>query len=256
MFKKGQIAWNKGLKTGSLSVSHREKIGQGNRGKKRTVQQKKKISDAKKGDKNPMKRLDVRLKVSNSLKGRSAWNKGKKMPPMSENHKEKIRKSMLGKNTFKKSKEARKKMSVAKQGCKRSKESVRKSNVGIKAAWANPEIRDKQVRAIILGNKISANKVEVKMWDIINKMYPNEWKFVGDGQLIINGKCPDFVNINGKKLLIEVFGDYWHRDDNPKERIKVFEPYGYRTLVLWEHNIVNDCELVKSEIRSFVELEE
>jgi len=249
---KGQIPWNKGLKTGALSEEHREKIGISNRGKKRTEQQKKKYSESKMGDSNPIKRMDVRLKVGKSLKGRKAWNKGKKLPPLSDEHKEKIRVSMLGKNTFKRSEETCEKMRVSKQGCKRSKESVIKSNAGIKAAWANHEIKNKQVKAIILGNKVSPNKVELTMQGFLDGIYPNEWKFVGDGQLIINGKCPDFVNVNGKKMLIEVFGDYWHKDDNPEDRIKIFEPYGYRTLVLWEHEIMNNYEFVKSEIKDFV----
>lgn len=41
---------------------------------------------------------------------------------------------------------------------------------------------------------------------ILQEIFPNEWKYVGDGQLIINGKNPDWVNINGKKQLIELWG--------------------------------------------------
>jgi len=66
--------------------------------------------------------------------------------------------------------------------------------------------------------------------------FPNEWKYAGDGSLIIRGKCPDFVNVNGRKLIIEVFGDYWHSEErvgkNSKEhmqdRINIFSVVGYK----------------------------
>lgn len=36
----------------------------------------------------------------------------------------------------------------------------------------------------------------------------------------IGGLCPDFVNCNGKKVIIELFGDYWHDlDEEGYEKI-------------------------------------
>jgi very-short-patch-repair endonuclease len=85
---------------------------------------------------------------------------------------------------------------------------------------------------------------------ILNSLCPGEWKYVGDGQLIINGRCPDFVNVNGQKKIIELFGDYWHKGENPKDRIKIFEPFGYQTLVIWEREL-KDLKLVSDKILSF-----
>lgn len=68
---------------------------------------------------------------------------------------------------------------------------------------------------------------------LLDSMYPGEWKFVGNGQLIIDGKCPDFVNVNGQKKIIELYGERWHREDDPQDRIKAFQPFGYETLVIW-----------------------
>lgn len=45
--------------------------------------------------------------------------------------------------------------------------------------------------------------------------------FVGDGKVIIGGKNPDFINEKNKKL-IEVYGDYWHKGQNPQDRIDYF----------------------------------
>lgn len=77
------------------------------------------------------------------------------------------------------------------------------------------------------------NKWERQLDTLLQDNFPGEWKFVGDGSLIIERKNPDFVNINGKKQIIELWGNYWHKGDDPQERIGFFKKYGYRTLILW-----------------------
>lgn len=101
--------------------------------------------------------------------------------------------------------------------------------------WNDPNYVKKQMKA----NNVQPNKLELKFESFLNDLFPNEWKYVGDGQLIINGKCPDFVNVNGKKQIIELYGDYWHQRDDPREREKVFEPFGYKTLVIWTSEMKN-----------------
>ena len=85
-------------------------------------------------------------------------------------------------------------------------------------------------------------------------MYPNEWKYTGDFSFWINGKNPDFVNCNGQKKCIEVFGDYWHRNDNPQDRKDIFKEFGYDTLVIWERELKNYSEL-KFKIHRFMRKE-
>lgn len=102
-----------------------------------------------------------------------------------------------------------------------------------KEHWQSPEYVSKQM----LARGVIPNKQELWLEQFLNKLYPNEWKFVGDGQLIINGKCPDFVNINGQKKIIELVGDYWHDKSYEIERPKIFEPFGYKTLIIWSHEL-------------------
>lgn len=96
------------------------------------------------------------------------------------------------------------------------------------------------------------NKSEIKLNDILDEMYPGEWKFTGDFSFIINGKNPDFVNCNGKKLIIELFGEYWHQGETQEDRAKCFSPFGYRTLVIWWKEL-QDKELTINKIRGFIE---
>jgi len=137
--------------------------------------------------------------------------------------------------------------------------------------WQDPEYRADQVakrkrswqennfatmRRMMLANCISPNKPETSVLSVLNELYPDEWKFTGDGQVIIDGLNPDFVNTNGKKLIIEVFGDYWHRQGvKPyrvnEGRVDVYARYGYRTLIVWEKETKN-VELLKQKIQEFV----
>jgi very-short-patch-repair endonuclease len=90
-------------------------------------------------------------------------------------------------------------------------------------------------------------------------VFSGEWEFVGDGKLIIAGKNPDF-NHKVEKLLIELFGDYWHseqvtripEDQHEHERIQLFENEGYQTLVIWEHELDDEERLVE-RIRIWVQ---
>jgi hypothetical protein len=128
------------------------------------------------------------------------------------------------------------------------KESIGKAS---KMAWSNKNEYDKGewVKNILSGKKqatkCSPNKAERKLSLILNAVNPNEWKFVGDGQVIISGKCPDFININGQKKIVELFGDYWHKGQNPQDRIDTFAPFGYETLVVWERELKNKNVLIE-----------
>jgi hypothetical protein len=65
----------------------------------------------------------------------------------------------------------------------------------MKELWKNEEYAKRIFSAL----NVKPNKYELFLESWLNNNFNNEWKFVGDGQLIINGKCPDFVNVNGKK---------------------------------------------------------
>jgi len=118
-----------------------------------------------------------------------------------------------------------------------------------KKLWQTSEYVSKQMKS----RGVAPNKTEIWLQDFLNRLYPNEWKFVGDGQIIINGKCPDFINTNGQKKIIELYGDYWHKGENPQDRIDIFKPFGYKTLIIWERELKNIKNL-ESKIYEFSEV--
>ena len=76
------------------------------------------------------------------------------------------------------------------------------------------------------------------------------FKYTGDGSIIIEGKMPDFININGQKKIIELFGNYWHKKEDEMIRMEYFNKYGYDTLIIWEDEIKN-LEAVKTKLIAF-----
>lgn len=60
-----------------------------------------------------------------------------------------------------------------------------------------------------------------------------------------------FINVNGLKLIIEVFGNYWHQGEDAQGRIDIFSKFGYRTLVIWETELKDIVSIVR-RIGAFV----
>lgn len=136
-----------------------------------------------------------------------------------------------------------------------------KSSRNSKARWANPEYKMRVIRAIVKGANFKPNVPEKFLMSLLSEIYPKEYKYTGDGSVIIGGKIPDFTNINGKKKLIEVFGDYFH---NPKKfknlqqhrtekgTIALYKQYGWDCLVIWEHELEQEkIPVLIKRIRDF-----
>lgn len=160
--------------------------------------------------------------------------------PLSAEHRKRLGDGLRGEKF---TKEHRERIAQSLRGRKRGRISdeararIRKQR---KEMWKDPDFHRKQQGNMARGLRFSRpNKKETALFEIMESVQPGEWRYVGDGALIIDGKNPDFVNVNGKKLLIELFGDYWHKGQRPSDRAKIFKPFGFRTLVIWERELVN-----------------
>lgn len=120
----------------------------------------------------------------------------------------------------------------------------------MKKKWKDLDYRNKQLRSILSNNSKKYNKSEQKLDIFLQKLLPNEYKYVGDGQFFLGSKNPDFLNMNNKKKIIELFGDYWHKNDKPEDRINYFKQHEYDCLVVWDSEL-NDIEKLKTKILSF-----
>jgi len=94
------------------------------------------------------------------------------------------------------------------------------------------------------------NKLEEDFEYILEENFPNKWIYAGTGSMPIGYKFPDFINEKEKKI-IEVFGNYWHRNDTGEDRTILFKQYGYSTLIIWEREIREDLLNVLEKVSNF-----
>ena len=126
-------------------------------------------------------------------------------------------------------------------------------NAAIKDGRKPPSRKD--CENIIFNFKNLPNKPEKVLINLLNTILPNEYKYIGNCKLWIEDFNPDFINCNGQKKIIELFGDYWHRNtqERDKNRLETYAKYGYNTLVIWEHEL-KDLHNVRNKILEWSKL--
>jgi very-short-patch-repair endonuclease len=93
------------------------------------------------------------------------------------------------------------------------------------------------------------NKSEKRLRNLLfERAFP--FQYTGNGSFVIGGLCPDFVNLQDKRV-IELFGDYWHKPEEEEGRKKAFAEFGYETLIIWEHEL-QDENAVLTKIESWI----
>lgn len=124
-----------------------------------------------------------------------------------------------------------------------SEEALERMSKAGKALWQDEAFVKKWFKA----NQKHPNSIEYLVDNILQRNHPNEWKYNGNFEVgvTIGGMIPDFVNVNGRKAVIEVFGNYWHdetkRDINWKYtefgRKAAYSQLGYICVVIWERDL-------------------
>lgn len=114
----------------------------------------------------------------------------------------------------------------------------------VSSAKKGKKMTSEWIKAVLRGSQVKPNKSECKLEEILNRVVPNEYALNVLGNImILDGKVPDFVNVNGKKKLIELFGEHWHPKKDEKIRINNFKKFGWGTLVIWEKELKNRVKL-------------
>lgn len=122
--------------------------------------------------------------------------------------------------------ESRKKISIANKGRKPSAETIRK-----------------------FLSRRTPSSLEMKFLGIIEKNNL-PYKFVGDGSFMIGRKNPDFININGDKIAIEVYARYYklrHAETVQEwmdDRKRVFKEYGW-SVIFFDETQVTESNVLR-----------
>ena len=119
-----------------------------------------------------------------------------------------------------------------------------------KENWKNPEY----VKKIQKSQNLRPNKPETLLITIFKDLNLN-FKYTGDFSFFIEGKNPDFINYESKKL-IEFFGSYYHdtivemsREDHEQDRINHFKKSGYKCLIIWEEELKEVEKIIEKIIQ-------
>lgn len=130
-----------------------------------------------------------------------------------------------------------------------------------KQRWAEmtPKQRDTAVRLFVKASyaklhslRRSPNKEEKKLNAILREHFPGEFKLNVNGAVTFEGKIPDFINVNGHKCVVEMYGNYWHTPKQIPVRRKLFKKFGYSLAVIWASELNNE-RLVKWRIRKLLQ---
>lgn len=109
------------------------------------------------------------------------------------------------------------------------------------------------IRRIMRSKDVKPNKAEKLLTSLIkeNKL---PYKYTGNGEVIIGGRNPDFLNVNGEKKVIELFGRGWHKPGygpfNVRENVTEpktidhYKGYGFDCLVIWDNELKNSSAVV------------
>ena len=260
----------------------------------RTEEYRKKQSDITKGEKNPWygKHLskEHRQKISAAQKEEKSYWYGRHHSEetrrkMSESHKGKhlsdqIRRKIGNANRgrrkgktyeeiygIEKAQRIKKKIGDAVRGEKNpnygrqfSDETKQKLREAAKLQWQNKEF----IRRWIIATRTKPNMSEENMMRILSHLMPGEFAYNGDFSqgVSIGGRIPDFVDVNGHKWIIELFGELFHsplctakRKIPPRryynETIRHYKKYGYKCIIFWTRDIDRpDAEaFVKRELK-------
>ena len=285
-YSKGAVPWNKGIKTG-LVPRTAFKPGQIPLNKGLTKGEMLKMGIKSGGWPTGTSRSpDTCSKIGEANKGKPAWNKG-----LTKKTAEAMGKCLMGgrhtggipwnkgvKGCW--NDESLKRIVDASKGRKPSPETLKKrsfklkgrtlsvetkgkigkaNKISMKQNWQDPEYRTKQRHLLLKGMKRRPTKPEAELMGILSAEYPNEWAYSGDGQIgvVLAGLVPDFVNINGKKLLIELFGEYWHTQgakywhQTELGRVRAYKSVGFDCLIIWQEEL-KDKKTLNQKLEAFM----
>lgn len=133
----------------------------------------------------------------------------------------------------------------------------KKHSETLKALWQNPEFKEKRIKAILKGMFKRPTSLESAFSEFI-KIHNLPYEYTGNGVFILGGKNPDFVNINGMKICLElrpkITCEIWNRclpEEYKQKQIEHYKKWGWDCVVLLfdyknKKPIFNEQEILKN----------
>lgn len=89
----------------------------------------------------------------------------------------------------------------------------------------------------------SPNRSEFLLGYFLEKSFPGLFRY---NRMEVGGKIPDFIGTNGRKIIIELFGSYWHdplvfpNRLSEEELVAHYKSCGYDCLIIWEYELIEE----------------
>lgn len=203
------------------------------------------------------RRSNLLRQQANDMKGKVPWNKGKhtNIHPRSE-----FRKGITpwhkGKHTgLHPNSEFKKGLNPWNKGKHPNLHSPSEYKKGHKHPQ---EIELRRIRNSRISNAKHPTKPENTFMELCKK-HDLPYRYTGDGSFWIETLNPDFVECNGKKIAIEVFGDYWHspllKHNVPYSqtldgRRELLQKYGWNIIPIWASELLSNPDAVLERLRN------
>ena len=183
-----------------FTEEHRANIGRANKGRIVSEKTRAKMSHSSKARQQTLEYRTERSEESRvrwqNPEYRARMNQILRIRWQSPEFRATMHQSQMGKTL---SKETRAKMSQSRVGIIFTEETRARmsqvAKINMSKNWQDIEFKDRRVKAIRLGCCVHPNKSETLLFELLESVYPREWEFVGDGQLIINGLAPTFISL-------------------------------------------------------------
>jgi len=192
---------------------------------------------------------ETKTKISLSLKGhivldetRIKLSKGNRGKVRSDEFKNNQRIRM---RLFRHSEDTKKRISHSLKGHLVSLETRLKKSQTMKLYWVEPDFAKK-----VLHRRTPSGPEQ--MFTTLCKKYDLPYQFVGNGELLIGRKNPDFVGTQDEHKLIEIWGERFKLGRNPQDLIDFYKVYGYQCLIIWANELLKYPDQVVEKIRRFV----
>jgi len=161
---------------------------------------------------------------------------GKVLPPIVSGERKREASKRMVENNPMKQPEVVSRMQATKQGrvynLERTEEQKRRysiSKLGDKNPMKNPVNAQKSAQ----GHNRKKSGVEIR-FDMVVEEYGLPLKYVGNNKLWIGHKNPDYVDTEGRKIVIEITSDAYHRleEGYEEKRIEHFKQHNYRCITI------------------------
>jgi very-short-patch-repair endonuclease len=99
--------------------------------------------------------------------------------------------------------------------------------------FRDPKFREKTLRSYLSKRGMSA----MEFW--LDQLFQRRWpylKYVGDGKIIIDGHCPDWIN-EQKRIIVELFNEWHHDPLDEEKKITFYNQRGYKCIIVWVHEM-------------------